>query len=150
MMLFVYIGALCIIITIIVIISWKFKASRFNKMVMAYSDRHVHKVLVNYAYNFIAVDINSLELTLIRPGKQITFTPDQIDKVNIVEKEDGDNDGPDTYTVYVLITLKDHPLKKIKINCFHLATRDSWIYNHGWNIAKSIDDAIENIKKGIV
>jgi hypothetical protein len=64
----------------------KIQGSKFNTKVQAYSDRHVHKVLVNYVYNFIAIDVNSQELTYIRPGKQITFTRSQIADVKIVEK----------------------------------------------------------------
>jgi hypothetical protein len=153
MMLFVYLGALCAIIVIIVIISTKIKASKFNDKVKAYSDRHVHKVLVNHVYDFIAIDVNSQELTYITPKKQIEFTRDQIAEVKIVEKETpgtSDPGGPEEYKVDVLIVLRDHPVKTIKINCVQSSTRGSFLYEHGCNVARAIDDAMVKAKNGII
>jgi hypothetical protein len=131
----------------------KIQQSKFITKVQAYSDRHVHKVLVNLVYNFIAIDINSQELTYITPKKQIEFTRDQIAEVKIVEKETpgtSDPGGPEEYKVDVLIVLRDHPVKTIKINCVQSSTRGSFLYEHGCNVARAIDDAITKVKNGII
>ena len=131
----------------------KIQGSKFNTKVQAYSDKHVHKVLVNYVYNFIAIDINSQELTYITPKKQIEFTLDQIAEVKIVEKEapgTSDPGGPEEYKVDVLIVLRDHPVKTIKINCVHSAPRGSLLYDSGCNVARAIDDAMVKAKNGII
>ena len=153
MMLFVYIGILSAIIVIIVIIHTKIKASKFTNKVQAYSDRHVHKVLVNHVYNFIAIDINSQELTYITPKKLIEFTRDQIAEVKIVEKETpgtSDPGGPEEYKVDVLIVLREHQVRTIEINCVHSAPRGSLLYDSGCNVARAIDDAITKVKNGII
>jgi hypothetical protein len=131
----------------------KIQQSKFITKVQAYSDRHVHKVLVNLVYNFIAIDINSQELTYITPKKQIEFTRDQIAEVKIVEKETpgtSDPGGSEEYKVDVLIVLRDHPVKTIKINCVQSSTRGSFLYEHGCNVARAIDDAITKVKNGII
>ena len=57
-----FIAFIAAAIVIALIIS-KIQGDKFNKKVQAYSDRHVHKVLVNYVCDFIAIDVNSQELT---------------------------------------------------------------------------------------
>jgi len=131
----------------------KIQQSKFITKVQAYSDRHVHKVLVNHVYNFIAIDINSQELTYITPKKQIEFTRDQIAEVKIVEKETpgtSDPGGPEEYKVDVLIVLRDHPVKTIKINCVQSSTRGSLLYDSGCNVARAIEDALVKVKNGII
>lgn len=131
----------------------KIQQSKFNTKVQAYSDKHVHKVLVNYAYNFIAIDVNSQELTYITPKKQIEFTLDQIAEVKIVEKETpgtSDPGGPEEYKVDVLIVLREHQVRTIEINCVHSAPRGSLLYDSGCNVARAIDDAITKVKNGII
>ena len=131
----------------------KIKQSKFNKKVQTYSDRHVHKVLVNYVFNFIAIDVNSQELTYISPGKQITFTRSQIADVKIVEKMvpgSSDPGGPDEYKVDVVITLENSGVKAIKINCVHSAPKGSFLYNSGYDSARAIEDALVKVKNGII
>ncbi len=145
--------AFLVAVVIIAVAIAKIQGSKFNTKVQAYSDKHVHKVLVNYVYNFIAIDINSQELTYITPKKQIEFTLDQIAEVKIVEKETpgtSDPGGPEEYKVDVLIVLRDHPVKTIKINCVQSSTRGSFLYEHGYNVARAIDDAITKVKNGII
>lgn len=145
--------AFLVAVVIIAVAIAKIQGSKFNTKVQAYSDKHVHKVLVNYAYNFIAIDINSQELTYITPKKQIEFTLDQIAEVKIVEKETpgtSDPGGPEEYKVDVLIVLRDHPVKTIKINCVQSSTRGSFLYEHGCNVARAIDDAMVKAKNGII
>lgn len=145
--------AFLVAVVIIAVAIAKIQGSKFNTKVQAYSDKHVHKVLVNYVYNFIAIDINSQELTYITPKKQIEFTLDQIAEVKIVEKETpgtSDPGGPEEYKVDVLIVLRDHPVKTIKINCVHSAPRGSLLYDSGCNVARAIDDAITKVKNGII
>lgn len=145
--------AFLVAVVIIAVAIAKIQGSKFNTKVQAYSDKHVHKVLVNYVYNFIAIDINSQELTYITPKKQIEFTLDQIAEVKIVEKEapgTSDPGGPEEYKVDVLIVLRDHPVKTIKINCVHSAPRGSLLYDSGCNVARAIDDAMVKAKNGII
>lgn len=145
--------AFLVAVVIIAVAIAKIQGSKFNTKVQAYSDKHVHKVLVNLVYNFIAIDINSQELTYITPKKQIEFTLDQIAEVKIVEKETpgtSDPGGPEEYKVDVLIVLRDHPVKTIKINCVQSSTRGSFLYEHGSNVARAIDDAITKVKNGII
>ena len=145
--------AFLVAVVIIAVAIAKIQGSKFNTKVQAYSDKHVHKVLVNHVYNFIAIDINSQELTYITPKKQIEFTLDQIAEVKIVEKETpgtSDPGGPEEYKVDVLIVLRDHPVKTIKINCVHSAPRGSLLYDSGCNVARAIDDAIVKAKNGII
>ena len=145
--------AFLVAVVIIAVAIAKILGSKFNTKVQAYSDKHVHKVLVNYVYNFIAIDINSQELTYITPKKQIEFTLDQIAEVKIVEKETpgtSDPGGPEEYKVDVLIVLRDHPVKTIKINCVHSAPRGSLLYDSGCNVARAIDDAMVKAKNGII
>lgn len=145
--------AFLVAVVIIAVAIAKIEGSKFNTKVQAYSDKHVHKVLVNYVYNFIAIDINSQELTYITPKKQIEFTRDQIAEVKIVEKETpgtSDPGGPEEYKVDVLIVLRDHPVKTIKINCVHSAPRGSLLYDSGCNVARAIDDAMVKAKNGII
>lgn len=145
--------AFLVAVVIIAVAIAKIQGSKFNTKVQAYSDKHVHKVLVNYVYNFIAIDINSQELTYITPKKQIEFTLDQIAEVKIVEKETpgtSDPGGPEEYKVDVLIVLRDHPVKTIKINCVQSSTRGSFLYEHGCNVARAIDDAMVKAKNGII
>lgn len=142
-MLILYIVAFLVILFVIAFMITKIRGNTFNKKVQAYSDRHVHKVLVNYVYNFIAIDVNSQELTYISPGKQMTFKRNEISDVRIVEKEtpgDSESDGPEEYSVNVLITLQD--AHTIKINCVQSAPRGSFLYNNGYNAAQEIADAI--------
>lgn len=146
-----YIIAFFVIIFVIVFIIVKIRGNMFNKKVQAYSDRHVHKVLVNYGFDFIAIDVNSQELTYINPGKQITFKRNEISDVRIVEKEtpgDSESDGPEEYSVNVLITLQD--AQTIKINCVQSAPRGSFLYNSGYNVAQEIEDTIVKVKNGII
>lgn len=145
--------AFLVAVVIIAVAIAKIQGSKFNTKVQAYSDKHVHKVLVNHVYNFIAIDINSQELTYITPKKQIEFTLDQIAEVKIVEKETpgtSDPGGPEEYKVDVLIVLRDHPVKTIKINCVQSSTRGSFLYENGCNVARAIDDAITKVKNGII
>lgn len=145
--------AFLVAVVIIAVAIAKIQGSKFNTKVQAYSDKHVHKVLVNYVYNFIAIDINSQELTYITPKKQIEFTLDQIAEVKIVEKETpgtSDPGGPEEYKVDVLIVLRDHPVKTIEINCVHSAPRGSLLYDSGCNVARAIDDAMVKAKNGII
>lgn len=145
--------AFLVAVVIIAVAIAKIQGSKFNTKVQAYSDKHVHKVLVNHVYNFIAIDINSQELTYITPKKQIEFTLDQIAEVKIVEKETpgtSDPGGPEEYKVDVLIVLRDHPVKTIKINCVQSSTRGSFLYEHGCNVARAIDDAMVKAKNGII
>lgn len=145
--------AFLVAVVIIAVAIAKIQGSKFNTKVQAYSDKHVHKVLVNHVYNFIAIDINSQELTYITPKKQIEFTLDQIAEVKIVEKEapgTSDPGGPEEYKVDVLIVLRDHPVKTIKINCVHSAPRGSLLYDSGCNVARAIDDAMVKAKNGII
>lgn len=145
--------AFLVAVVIIAVAIAKIQGSKFNTKVQAYSDKHVHKVLVNYVYNFIAIDINSQELTYITPKKQIEFTLDQIAEVKIVEKETpgtSDPGGPEEYKVDVLIVLRDHPVKTIKINCVHSAPRGSFLYNSGHDSARAIEDALVKVKNGII
>ena len=145
--------AFLVAVVIIAVAIAKIQGSKFNTKVQAYSDRHVHKVLVNHVYNFIAIDINSQELTYITPKKQIEFTLDQIAEVKIVEKETpgtSDPGGPEEYKVDVLIVLRNHPVKTIEINCVHSAPRGSLLYDSGCNVARAIDDAITKVKNGII
>ncbi len=145
--------AFLVAVVIIAVAIAKIQGSKFNTKVQAYSDRHVHKVLVNHVYDFIAIDVNSQELTYITPKKQIEFTLDQIAEVKIVEKETpgtSDPGGPEEYKVDVLIVLRDHPVKTIKINCVQSSTRGSFPYEHGCNVARAIDDAITKVKNGII
>ena len=145
--------AFLVAVVIIAVAIAKIQGSKFNTKVQAYSDKHVHKVLVNHVYNFIAIDINSQELTYITPKKQIEFTLDQIAEVKIVEKETpgtSDPGGPEEYKVDVLIVLRDHPVKTIKINCVQSSTRGSFLYEHGCNVARAIDDAMVKAKDGII
>lgn len=145
--------AFLVAVVIIAVAIAKIQGSKFNTKVQTYSDKHVHKVLVNYVYNFIAIDINSQELTYITPKKQIEFTLDQIAEVKIVEKEapgTSDPGGPEEYKVDVLIVLRDHPVKTIKINCVHSAPRGSLLYDSGCNVARAIDDAMVKAKNGII
>lgn len=145
--------AFLVAVVIIAVAIAKIQGSKFNTKVQAYSDKHVHKVLVNHVYNFIAIDINSQELTYITPQKQIEFTLDQIAEVKIVEKETpgtSDPGGPEEYKVDVLIVLRDHPVKTIKINCVQSSTRGSFLYEHGCNVARAIDDAMVKAKNGII
>ena len=67
--------AFLVAVVIIAVAIAKIQGSKFNTKVQAYSDKHVHKVLVNHVYNFIAIDINSQELTYITPKKQIEPAP---------------------------------------------------------------------------
>lgn len=145
--------AFLVAVVIIAVAIAKIQGSKFNDKVKAYSDRHVHKVLVNHVYDFIAIDVNSQELTYITPKKQIEFTLDQIAEVKIVEKETpgtSDPGGPEEYKVDVLIVLRDHPVKTIKINCVQSSTRGSFLYEHGCNVARAIDDAMVKAKNGII
>ena len=145
--------AFLVAVVIIAVAIAKIQGSKFNTKVQAYSDKHVHKVLVNYVYNFIAIDINSQELTYITPKKQIEFTRDQIADVKIIEKETpgtSDPGGPEEYKVDVLIVLRDHPVKTIEINCVHSAPRGSLLYDSGCNVARAIDDAMVKAKNGII
>lgn len=145
--------AFLVAVVIIAVAIAKIQGSKFNTKVQAYSDKHVHKVLVNYVYNFIAIDINSQELTYITPKMQIEFTLDQIAEVKIVEKETpgtSDPGGPEEYKVDVLIVLRDHPVKTIKINCVHSAPRGSFLYNSGYDSARAIEDALVKVKNGII
>lgn len=145
--------AFLVAVVIIAVAIAKIQGSKFNTKVQAYSDKHVHKVLVNHVYNFIAIDINSQELTYITPKKQIEFTLDQIAEVKIVEKETpgtSDPGGPEEYKVDVLIVLRDHPVKTIKINCVQSSTRGSFLYEHGCNVARAIEDALVKVKNGII
>lgn len=145
--------AFLVAVVIIAVAIAKIQGSKFNTKVQAYSDRHVHKVLVNHVYDFIAIDINSQELTYITPKKQIEFTLDQIAEVKIVEKETpgtSDPGGPEEYKVDVLIVLRDHPVKTIKINCVQSSTRGSFLYEHGCNVARAIEDALVKVKNGII
>ena len=147
-----FIAFIAAAIVIALIIS-KIQGDKFNKKVQAYSDRHVHKVLVNYVYDFIAIDVNSQELTYISPKKQITFTRSQIADVKIVEKMapgGSDPGGPDEYKVDVVITLENSEVKEIKINCVHSASRGSFLYNKGYNDARAIDDVMVKVKNGII
>lgn len=145
--------AFLVAVVIIAVAIAKIQGSKFNTKVQAYSDRHVHKVLVNHVYDFIAIDINSQELTYITPKKQIEFTLDQIAEVKIVEKETpgtSDPGGPEEYKVDVLIVLRDHPVKTIKINCVQSSTRGSFLYENGCNVARAIEDALVKVKNGII
>ena len=145
--------AFLVAVVIIAVAIAKIQGSKFNTKVQAYSDRHVHKVLVNHVYDFIAIDINSQELTYITPKKQIEFTLDQIAEVKIVEKETpgtSDPGGPEEYKVDVLIVLRDHQVKTIKINCVQSSTRGSFLYEHGCNVARAIEDALVKVKNGII
>lgn len=145
--------AFLVAVVIIAVAIAKIQGSKFNTKVQAYSDKHVHKVLVNHVYNFIAIDINSQELTYITPKKQIEFTLDQIAEVKIVEKETpgtSDPGGPEEYKVDVLIVLRDHPVKTIKINCVQSSTRGSFLYEQGYNVARAIEDALVKVKNGII
>ena len=145
--------AFLVAVVIIAVAIAKIQGSKFNTKVQAYSDKHVHKVLVTHVYNFIAIDINSQELTYITPKKQIEFTLDQIAEVKIVETVapgTSDPGGPEEYKVDVLIVLRDHPVKTIKINCVQSSTRGSFLYEHGCNVARAIDDAMVKAKNGII
>lgn len=131
----------------------KIQQSKFITKVQAYSDRHVHKVLVNHVYDFIAIDVNSQELTYITPKKQIEFTRDQIADVKIIEKETpgtSDPGGPEEYKVDVLIVLREHQVRTIEINCVHSAPRGSLLYDSGCNVARAIEDALVKVKNGII
>ena len=152
-MIILYFIAFIVAVVIVCVGISKIQQSKFITKVQAYSDRHVHKVLVNHVYNFIAIDINSQELTYITPKKQIEFTRDQIAEVKIVEKETpgtSDPGGPEEYKVDVLIVLRDHPVKTIKINCVQSSTRGSFLYEHGCNVARAIEDALVKVKNGII
>lgn len=147
-----FIAFIAAAIVIALIIS-KIQGDKFNKKVQAYSDRHVHKVLVNYVYDFIAIDVNSQELTYISPKKQITFTRSQIADVKIVEKMapgSSDPGGPDEYKVDVVIILENSEVKEIKINCVQSSPRGSFLYNKGYNDARAIDDVIVKVRNGII
>lgn len=147
-----FIAFIAAVIVIALIIS-KIQGDKFNKKVQAYSDRHVHKVLVNYVYDFIAIDVNSQELTYISPGKQITFTRSQIADVKIVEKMapgSSDPGGPDEYKVDVVIILENSEVKEIKINCVQSASRGSFLYNSGYDSARAIEDVMVKVKNGII
>jgi cell division protein FtsI/penicillin-binding protein 2 len=147
--------AFLVAVVIIAVAIVKIQGSKFNTKVQAYSERHTHKVLVNYVYNFIAIDVNSQELTYISPGKQITFTRSQIADVKIVEKiapssSDPYPGEPDEYKVNVVITLENSGVKAIKINCVHSAPKGSFLYNSGYDSARAIEDALVKVKNGII
>ena len=145
--------AFLVAVVIIAVAIAKIQGSKFNTKVQAYSDRHAHKVLVNYVHNFIAIDVNSQELTYISPGKQITFTRSQIADVKIVEKMvpgSSDPGGPDEYKVDVVITLENSGVKAIKINCVHSAPKGSFLYNSGYDSARAIDDVMVKVKNSII
>ena len=145
--------AFLVAVVIIAVAIAKIQGSKFNTKVQAYSDRHAHKVLVNYVHNFIAIDVNSQELTYISPGKQITFTRSQIADVKIVEKMvpgSSDPGGPDEYKVDVVIILENSEVKEIKINCVQSASQGSFLYNKGYNDARAIEDALVKVKNGII
>ena len=152
-MIILYFFAFIVAVVFVCVGIAKIEQSKFNTKVQAYSDRHVHKVLVNYVFNFIAIDVNSQELTYISPKKQITFTRSQIADVKIVEKMtpgSSDPGGPDEYKVDVVITLENSEVKEIKINCVQSASRGSFLYNKGYNDARAIDDVIVKVKNGII
>lgn len=152
-MIILYFLAFMVAVVLVCVGIAKIQGSKFNTKVQAYSDRHVHKVLVNYVYNFIAIDVNSQELTYIRPGKQITFARSQIADVKIVEKMapgSSDPGGPDEYKVDVVIILENSEVKEIKINCVQSASRGSFLYNKGYNDARAIEDALVKVKNGII
>ena len=145
--------AFLVAVVIIAVAIAKIQGSKFNAKVQAYSDRHAHKILVNYVHNFIAIDVNSQELTYINPGKQITFTRSQIADVKIVEKMvpgSSDPGGPDEYKVDVVIILENSEVKEIKINCVHSAPKGSFLYNSGYDSARAIEDALVKVKNGII
>lgn len=145
--------AFLVAVVIIAVAIAKIQGSKFNDKVKAYSDRHVHKVLVNHVYDFIAIDVNSQELTYITPQKQIEFTRDQIEDVKIIEKETpgtSDPGGPEEYKVDVLVVLREHQVRTIEINCVQSSPRGSFLYDHGCNIARAIDDAMVKAKNGII
>lgn len=152
-MIILYFFAFIVAVVFVCVGIAKIEQSKFNTKVQAYSDRHVHKVLVNYVFNFIAIDVNSQELTYISPKKQITFTRSQIADVKIVEKMtpgSSDPGGPDEYKVDVVIILENSEVKEIKINCVHSASRGSFLYNKGYNDARAIDDVIVKVRNGII
>lgn len=145
--------AFLVAVVIIAVAIAKIQGSKFNDKVKAYSDRHVHKVLVNHVYDFIAIDVNSQELTYITPKKQIEFTRDQIEDVKIIEKETpgtSDPGGPEEYKVDVLVVLREHQVRTIEINCVQSSPRGSFLYDHGYNIARAIDDAMVKAKNGVI
>lgn len=152
-MIILYFFAFIVAVVFVCVGIAKIEQSKFNTKVQAYSDRHVHKVLVNYVFNFIAIDVNSQELTYISPKKQITFTRSQIADVKIVEKMtpgSSDPGGPDEYKVDVVIILENSEVKEIKINCVQSASRGSFLYNKGYNDARAIDDVIVKVRNGII
>ena len=152
-MIILYFFAFIVAVVFVCVGIAKIEQSKFNTKVQAYSDRHVHKVLVNYVFNFIAIDVNSQELTYISPKKQITFTRSQIADVKIVEKMtpgSSDPGGPDEYKVDVVIILENSEVKEIKINCVQSASRGSFLYNSGYDSARAIEDALVKVKNGII
>ena len=127
-----------------------FKLSGFQKKVRAYTDCHDHRVIANLHNNFLAIDNNTQELTYISNKIQFTFRPEQIADVKITEQEMPC--GPDeaqTYTIRVVIILRNHQTRSIEIQCAYSAQPDNIIYIQGQAFAKAIEQAVTDLAKDI-
>jgi hypothetical protein len=150
MTIILYFIGFIVLITAIAVTASMLRLSSYNKKVRAYTDCHDHRVIANLHNNFLAIDNNTQELTYISNKIQFTFRPEQIADVKITEQEMPC--GPDeaqTYTIRVVIILRNHQTRSIEIQCSYSAQPDNIIYIQGQAFAKAIEQAVTDLAKDI-
>lgn len=125
------------------------KLSGFKKKVRAYTDAHDHRVIANMPGYFLGMDNNTQELAYISNTKQISFRPEHISDVRIIEKEVPFGDDSVAYKITVMIILQNHPNESVDIECAASAKCGSIVYIHGHAHAKAIEQAVRKIAKGL-
>lgn len=148
MTIILYFIGFIVLITAVTMIFSLFKLSGYNKKVRAYTETHDHRVIANMPGYFLGIDSGTQELTYISNKIQLTFRPEQISDVRIIEEERPC--GPDEseeYTIKVVIILRNHHTGSIDIQCAYSAQSGSITYIHGQAHAKAIEQAVRGIAK---
>lgn len=125
------------------------KLSGFKKKVRAYTEAHNHRVIANIPGHFLGMDNYTQELTFISNKTQISFRPEHISDVRIIEKEVPFGDDSVAYNITVSVILQNHSSRSVDIECAYSAQSGSITYIHGQAHARAIEQAVREIAKDL-